>query len=295
MTGYPFSKVFNPEPGWYAGDFHVHTNTSNDGENSPADLAELAQAEGLDFLGITDHNTIDGFPEIDENLEFLFIPGIVVTLSKRHFNIFGMENWRSWMEGITVSQKALPLPDKYQSVSDLMRLIVQEGLVSSINHPLLHPWDWHFKQTDLNYVHCVELWNDLYWPDNDQVNPKTVDLWTGWLNAGDRVTAIGGSDYHYPPKPEMGLPGERLGQPTTYIYAEALSTVSILEGIRRGCVYVSRGPQVAFQAEIGSKTFSIGDDLGEQSGEIEFTVAISNQPEVFHAQLIRNGNIITSE
>ena len=295
MTSYSFSKVLKGRPGWYAGDFHVHTNTTNDGENSPAELAEFAQAEGLDFLAITDHNTIDGFPEIDENLEFLFIPEIEVTLSKGHFNVFGMEDWRSWMVGITVSQKALPLPDEYQSVSDLIRLIAEEGLVSSINHPLLHPWDWRFEKTDLNYVHCVELWNDLYWPDNDQANPKTVDLWTDWLNAGDRVTAIGGSDYHYPPKPERDLPGERLGQPTTHVYAEELSTGSILEGIRTGHVYVSRGPQVAFQAAIGGKTYSIGDDLGEQYGEIEFTASVSNQPGAFQAHLVRNGQVNATE
>jgi hypothetical protein len=295
MSNYPFAKVFNPEPGWYAGDFHVHTDTSHDAENSPAELAELAREEGLDFLALTDHNTIEGFSKIEENLDFLFIPGIEVTLAKGHFNVFGMEDWRSWMEGITVSQKALPLPGEYQSVSDLMQRIAQEGLVSSINHPLLHPWEWLFKKTGLEYVHCVELWNDLYWPDNEQANPKTVELWTDWLNAGDRVTAIGGSDYHYLPKPERGLPGERLGQPATYVYAEQLSAVSILEGIRRGRVYVSRGPQVAFQAASGGKTIMIGDDLGEQYGEIEFTASISNQPEAFHAQLVRNGAIIATE
>lgn len=294
MANFPFSKVFNPEPGWYAGDFHLHSDASNDGENSPAELAELAREEGLDFLALTDHNTIEGFSKIEKNLEFLFIPGIEVTLTRGHFNVFGMRAWRPWMEEINVTQKALPLPDKYQSVSDLMSLIEQEGLVNSINHPLLHPWEWLFKKTDLEFIHCVELWNDLYYPDNAQANPKTVDLWTDWLNEGIRVTAIGGSDYHYPPKPDLGLFGERLGQPTTYVYAEELSAVSILEGIRRGRAYVSSGPRVIFQAAAGGKTFFVGDDLGEQSGEIEFKASISDQPETIQAQLVRNGQIIAS-
>jgi hypothetical protein len=152
-----------------------------------------------------------------------------------------------------------------------------------------------FNQTDLEYVHCVELWNDLYWPDNTQANPKTVTLWTGWLDAGVRVTAIGGSDYHYLPKPNLGLPGERLGQPTTYVYAEELSAPGILEGIRHGRAYVSRGPQVIFHATVGSKTLMVGDDLGEQSGEIEFTASISNQPDSALAQLIKNGQVIATE
>jgi hypothetical protein len=295
MTGYSFSKVFNPEPGWYAGDFHVHSNTSMDGENSTAELAEFARKEGLNFLALTDHNTIAGFSEIDENLEFSFIPGIEVTLSEGHFNVFGMRDWSHWIEDIRLSQKAIPLPDKYQSVSELMRQIAQEGLLNSINHPLLHPWEWQFNKTDLGYVHCVELWNDLYWPDNATANPKTVAMWTDWLNTGQRVTAIGGSDYHYPPKPELGLPGERLGQPTTYVYAETLSAAGVIDGIRKGRAYVSRGPRVTFHAAIGSKTFMIGDDLGEGSGEVEFTATISNKPKTVLAQLVKNGQMIIEE
>ena len=294
-SGYSFSKVFNPEPGWYAGDFHLHSNASVDGENSTAELAELARDEGLDFLVLTDHNTIDGFSEIDENINFAFIPGIEVTLSKGHFNVFGMGGWRPWMEEICVTQKALPLPDKYQKVSDLMGLIAQEGLIVSINHPLLHPWEWLFKKTALSYVHCIELWNDLYWPDNAIANPKTVDLWTGWLNAGVKVVAVGGSDYHYLPKPEKGLPGERLGQPTTYVYAKELSAPGILEGARRGRAVVSRGPQINLQASLEGEKFNIGDDIGEQDGEVEFTAKIDKLTDIAQARLVRNGQVMARE
>jgi hypothetical protein len=196
------------------------------------------------------------------------------------------------MEEINVSQKAIPLPEKYQTVNELMRLIAERGYLNSINHPLLQPWEWRFNKSDLSYVHCVELWNDLYWPDNATANPKTVELWSDWLNAGVRVTAIGGSDYHYPPKPELGLPGERLGQPTTYVYAEALSTAGILDGIRKGRAYVTRGPRVNFQAASRDETFMIGDDFGEKSGQVEFTAAISNKPKAVRAQLVKNGQVI---
>ena len=295
MTGYSFTKVFNPNCGWYCGDFHVHTNASPDGDFSPAKVAELARVEGLDFITITDHNTIAGFSELDENLDFLVIPGIEVTLDRGHFNVFGMGDWRKWMEGVSVSQKAIPLPDEYQTVSELMHQIAKEGLFNSINHPRLHPWEWLYNDTDLRYVHCVELWNDLFWPDNVHANPKTVELWTDWLNAGYRITAIGGSDYHYPPKPEMGLPGERLGQPTTLVYAEELSVDAILEGLRRRRVYVSCGPQVSFETSIGGTTYMIGDDLGKQEGEIEFTVTISDKPEIIRAQIVKTGKIFAKE
>ena len=295
MTGYSFSKVFNPNSNWYCGDFHAHTNASSDGDYPPNVVAELARAEGLDFVTITDHNTIAGLSELDQNLNFPIIPGIEVTLDKGHFNVFGIDDRHQWIEDIGASSKATPLPSRYSSVVELMEKTAQEGLLNSINHPRLHPWDWRYHETDLRYVHCLELWSDLYWPGNVFANPKAVELWTNWLNAGYRVTAIGGSDYHYPPKPDQGKPGERLGQPTTFVFAEELSAPAILDGLQRGRVYVTKGPRVKFQAEIGGTIYMIGDDIGDQTGDIELTAAIDHEPGLVHAQLVRNGQIIASQ
>lgn len=43
-------------------DLHVHT-TASDGTLSPAQAAELAAAEGLAAIAITDHDTLRGYPE----------------------------------------------------------------------------------------------------------------------------------------------------------------------------------------------------------------------------------------
>lgn len=295
MPGYSFSKVFKPNSSWYSGDFHAHTDASSDGDYPPSVLAELARAEGLDFVAITDHNTISGFERLDEDLDFPIIPGIEITLDKGHFNVFGIEDHHQWIEDIGASSKAVPLPSRYPSVTKLMEQTSREGLLNSINHPRLHPWDWRYHETDLRYVHCVELWNDLYWPGHVFANPKTVELWTKWLNAGYRVAGIGGSDYHYFPKPEQGKPGERLGQPTTFVYAEELSAPAILYGVQRGRVYVTKGPRVNFQAEIGGKYYMIGDDIVDQTGDIELTTTIDDKPGQFHIQLVRNGQIFASQ
>jgi hypothetical protein len=58
---------------------------------------------------------------------------------------------------------------------------------------------------------------------------------------------------------------------------------------------VSKGPRVTFHADIGGTTYMIGDDLGEQTGEIEFTVTITYKPDNIHAQLVKNGQIIANE
>ncbi|MCB0150330.1 MAG: PHP domain-containing protein, partial [Caldilineaceae bacterium] len=43
--------------GWYRGDLHSHTDHSDAGERTVADLIAAAQDAGLDFLFVTDHNT----------------------------------------------------------------------------------------------------------------------------------------------------------------------------------------------------------------------------------------------
>lgn len=247
MAYFSLSKMINPRPGWYRGDFHVHTNAS-DGDYPPSLVVALARAEGLDFVAITDHNTIEPFSELSKSPDFLVVPGIEITLDGGHLNIFGMEGWRDWMEDIYVGQIRVPLMGRYPTTIELMRRTSMEGLLNSINHPTLQPWEWRDGATDLRYVHCLEVWNDPYWPDNVHANPQAVALWTAWLNAGYRITAIGGSDYHHPPRPEEGKPGERLGLPSTYVYAEELSAAAILEGLRQRRAYVSMGPRVTFQA-----------------------------------------------
>jgi len=295
MSRYNFSKVINPNPGWYCGDFHVHTNASIDEDYPPTLVAEIAKAEGLDFIAITDHNTIEGHKELKDDLDFLVIPGLEVTLDKGHFNVFGMQDWHTWMEGICGDKPTVSLPSKYQSPNELISQIASEGLLNSINHPLLDPWAWLYDDTDLRRIHCVELWNDFYWPQNARANPKVVSMWTKWLNAGHRITAIGGSDYHYPPRPEEGKFGERLGMPTTYVYAKQLSMAGILEGLRKRRAYVTKGPQIHFQAETNAESYSIGDDLGIQDGEIRFTAAILHKPVTMQVRLVKNGDVVASE
>jgi hypothetical protein len=294
MADQKFPKTINHKAGWYRGDFHTHTHAS-DGVYPSDILAGIAKAEGLDFIAITDHNTIAGFLEFSDNLDFLVIPGLEVTLDKGHFNVFGMNNWHEWMQEICGDRIEVSMPDRYKTITELMKEISEDGLLNSINHPLLPPWDWLFDDTDLRYIHCLELWNDLYWPDNITANPKTVEMWNEWLNAGYRITAIGGSDYHYPPRPEENKPGERLGMPTTFVYAQELSISGILDALRKRRAYVTKGPQLDFRAEANGTIYEMGADLGVQSGAIDFIVTIPYQPKMSNVQLVKNGVVIAQK
>ncbi len=132
-------KVLNPQAGWYRGDFHAHTHYS-DGIHTPAQLVEVARAEGLDFITITDHNTIDALSKFGEEPTILIIPGLEVTLKEGHFNVLGMEGWLDWMEHILTGKNIPELTGIYGTITALMQRTSSQGLLNSINHPLL-PWE----------------------------------------------------------------------------------------------------------------------------------------------------------
>jgi hypothetical protein len=289
------TKVFNSQAGWYRGDFHVHSNFS-DGIFPPAALVETAKSEGMDFFVLTDHNTINGLRELVPDLDILCIPGIEVTLSIGHFTVLDIRGWHDWMEDICV----FPYDDDLAwgidrpPIKEIFVRAARQGLINCIVHPLKKSWGWHDNQTDLNYVHCIEVCNCPGEPENDLGTPRAIRLWTELLNNGYRTTALGGSDYHRPvPSPVYTgtHTSEAIGLPTTYVYAEELSSNAILSAVMRRRVYVSLGPKVSFQAEVNGKVYDIGQDVGPSTGEILFTSIVSECPEEAYAQIVRNGEV----
>lgn len=283
--------VVNPSPGWYGGDFHTHTHHS-DGALTPPELAALARREGMDFLTITDHNTLAAYPHFGAPADLCIIPGLEVTYSAGHYNVFGLVQPAKWQEAVTSGPTFINHIEANLDPDELLAQSAAAGMLNSINHPLLPPWAWLMAETDLRDIHCLEIWNDPSWPDNRVGNPLAVEMWTRWLNAGHRITAIGGSDYHRPiNKPGTIKPPDRLGSPRTYVYAENLSGAAILDGLRRRQTYVSMGPRVEFNAQHNGISYAIGADLGAQSGTIGLSAHVAPTGRGV-AQLLRNGEIL---
>jgi hypothetical protein len=283
--------VVNPKPGWYGGDFHTHTHHS-DGALTPPELAALARREGMDFLTITDHNTLAAYPHFGAHDDLCIIPGIEVTYSAGHYNVFGVIREQPWQAGVTHGPTVIKHTEANLDPDEIIAQSAAAGLLNSINHPLLPPWAWLMPETDLRHIHCLEIWNDPSWPDNRTGNPLAVEMWTRWLNAGHRITAIGGSDYHRPiNKAGTMKPPDRLGLPRTYVYAEQLSGAAILEGVRRRQSYVSMGAQVEFSAQHNGVSYPIGADMGAQSGTVELFAHIGTTSRGV-ARLLRNGEIL---
>jgi predicted metal-dependent phosphoesterase TrpH len=73
-------------------DLHIHSDRSSDGDYPPSRLISLAKEKGLKALSITDHDTLDAYPEamhVGDEVGIEVIPGIEITtlFEKREFHL----------------------------------------------------------------------------------------------------------------------------------------------------------------------------------------------------------------
>ena len=99
---------------------------------------------------------------------------------------------------------------------------------------------------------------------------------TARLGKGLHLAAIGGSDNHNAPE-QAGAPGA-IGWPTTVVEASELSVAAILEGIRRGRVFIdltsSRDKVIDLEARDATEHdggdqhwISMGDNIHAAAGD----------------------------
>ncbi|WP_167834306.1 CehA/McbA family metallohydrolase [Mesobacillus selenatarsenatis] len=281
------AKVLKTSSRWYKGDFHTHTNES-DGKMSPREGMDQAKKMGLDYFAVTDHNII---PTKWIKDDMLTIPGIEITSSKGHFNALGLKQWVDWRPTCT---------DGGMETEEGMNRVIGEvrsaGALVSINHPMLQPWEWQFRTTPLSLVDVIEIWNDPTYKDNPAATEEALQLWDILWNDGHRIYGIGGSDSHLRPDEsyEKNGPPSVIGDPATYVFADGLSALTILDGVKNGNVYVTRGPVLDCQVYMDSSSYKPGSEIGANvSGDtVEFDYQVNYENIETGASLhwILNGN-----
>jgi hypothetical protein len=231
LSPWPVSRR---ESGWYRGDLHCHTHHS-DASGSLADLVAAARAQRLDFLAVTDHNTISHLPHLAAQMgpNLLLISGQEITTEQGHANAWGIHRWHDFRcEG-------------REQMAQVVADVRSTGGLVSVNHPKEGGPPWLFG--DEAQFDCLEVWQAPWFTFNDQ----SLALWHRLLCRGHRITGVGGSDMHQ--SPFDGRVGRlAVGKPCTWIYAEELSVAGILEGIKAGHVYISEdvtGPKVFLNAD----------------------------------------------
>lgn len=201
---------------WLAGDTHCHSLHS-DGDRSLWQVAQEAVLSGLDFLCVTDHNTVSHhawLPEVGAEHGITLVPGQEVTAHRGHANAYGDIDVVDFRRDITTWGEA----------------VAEQGGLLSINHPVSGDCSWLESVPD--EVGGIEvLHSDLY---RDPLSTAAVG-WTAQVLAARRdrglpaPTLLAGGDFHAPDVPI------RPGTPTTWVCAEENSPEAIVRALSEGC------------------------------------------------------------
>ena len=266
-------------PGWYRGELHSHSAHSDgdEGFDVPA-LVEAARAHGLDFIFLTDHNTVTGLDEMAALASpgLLTCGGLELTTFWGHALCLGAREWVDW--------RARPGDGRMAAIAAAS---AQNGHAFIIAHPrapgdpLCTGCTWLFDEVMPGPARLVEVWNGPWGCDSD--NESALALWYGWLNQGLRVWATAGSDLHaahdYAARPGL-----------TVIYAQELTEAALLAALRAGRAVLSAGPRLEFEARgARGERATCG---GEVSLPATFGIAWAGCPTGAHLRLIADGRAL---
>lgn len=275
--------VIRDEPGWYAGDFHLHGFHSSPDGPDEQEMVDLAKAAGLDIIPVTEYVTPAHWDRLGEaqrdNPDLLLWPGREVITYDGHMVVLGETpesvEYRLGFEGTTLG--------------DIQRAASEQGALVSLAHPTLFPPQTFgdtcrgcfleaIDQVDWEATELIEVVTEGSIAEFDGVevpNPfvnTAVELWEEQLRAGNRLTAVSGSD---------DKEGDLYGNTKTMVWADQLSRAAVDTALRSGHAYVrglgDRSPVITVTASPGGPASSemqamMGDTLVADAAEMTVTV-----------------------
>jgi hypothetical protein len=277
-----------PKRRYYFGEMHSHTFHS-DGRNDVFELAAKAKALGIDFVALTDHNTMSGLLELEEavkngraQIPVTIVPGCELTTFHGHHPIYGVKELVPWHR----DGRVLPL-------DEIAPVVRAAGGIVSVAHP--------FKLGDPICTGCrmpdglspksfdlMEVWYRR-WDAAESDNEAAYALWNRYWSEGQQVTAVAARDWHGPSQ-EKPFPGQF---PFTGVHAASASVEDLLEGLARGRVIMSGGPilDLVLATKKGGQA-AIGGTLVTKSPAIA-CVSIERLEGAAELRLFRRGEIAT--
>ena len=177
-----------------------------------SELARFAVGQGLDFIAITDHNTISHHAELPAAAaahQIILLPGQEVTTIAGHAGALGNVGWI----------------DFRRDADSWLAAVEQRGGLLSINHPIGGHVSWTMPM--IRRPPLLEVW---HW---SWLDPRWTNSLAWWLAWDPAATPVGGSDWH---RPGSDAPP---GSPTTWIEAAAAEPDALLDGLRAGRTAIS--------------------------------------------------------
>ncbi len=209
----PPARTLPASPGrrWLAGDLHTHT-VHSDGVQTVPELARFAAGLGLDFIAVTDHNTVSHHRELPAaaaRYGITLLPGQEVTTAGGHAGALGEVGWIDFR---------LPA-DAWLEQTE------RRGGLLSVNHPIAGQVSWTLPMQ--RRPPLVEVW---HW---SWLDPRWTMPLAWWLAWDPDAVPVGGSDWH---RPGSDAPP---GTPTTWVECAGDGPAAVLDGLRHGRVAIS--------------------------------------------------------
>lgn len=282
LSSYDWDKSFCKESRWYKGDFHTHTILS-DGKMNDKLYLDTAKEMKMDFAVATEHNIVPTGWKKDDDI--LVIPGTEITMFDGHFNILGVRKFplNLNLESIINTYNEKSLHEMQESiVKEIVCNNRDEKALYSVNHMVLEFWKWKFLNVRLDKFDTMEICNDPTYYLGPESNDKVIKMLDVLWNDGYRIYGIGGSDAHILPTEKYDNSSERsiIGDPGTFVYCSELTPNNIIDSVRHGHVYVSRGIildiNIVVTSNDNTKSYLPGDEIEiNDYAEINYSININ--------------------
>lgn len=226
----PFSR-----PGrWWRGNLHTHS-TLSDGHRSPEEVCRFYEAQGYDFLSLTDHFLEHyGWPIADtrpfRTQTFTTIIGAEIHPAQDRMELGA--SWHILAVGLPLDFAPSPLAE---TGPELARRALATGAYVVAAHP-----QWH-TMTDrdvaaLGPIHALEIFNASCADDNDTAESAyMLDL---LLARGQRLTACATDDAHFVLNTRDRAAG------WVMVKSETLQPDALVAALKAGDYYSSSGPTI---------------------------------------------------
>jgi hypothetical protein len=263
---------------WYKGDFHVHSTQSGDASAELQADIDLAHSRGLDFINLSDHNTISQHALVaaqQPTWPMLVLRSSEITTYSGHTNGIGIHDYVDHRLGYNG-----------RTMTDVMNDVIAQGGIVSINHPATDlgsncigcGWK-HDDDTPWQNVSAMEMLTAGWDIGERAFTPIVVQMWDQLEDEGHRISAVGGSDDHGAGGNSGGssLGSSPIGSPCTLVLADNLSEAAIVDAVKHQHTLVQlRGPDDPF-VEMTMKTkdgvAQLGDDVsGVATAQIDIAV-----------------------
>jgi hypothetical protein len=235
---------------WTACELHTHTFHS-DGQQTLLELANGAKSLGFECIALTDHNTMTGLRDresVEAETGILIIPGMEWTTFYGHMVTIGMDAFVDW--------RSKGIGDIHQGITE----IHANGGIAGMAHPfrvgspICTGCYWEYEIKDWNDMDYIEVWSGTF-PSIHKNNQRAFQLWTDRLNAGNRIAATSGRDWHVQSETPDPISVTYLGleNPGDSLRNQAIHAIS------RGRVAVTIGPLMTMSIEKANSSYKLGD------------------------------------